>query len=130
MSFIELALLGLIVICGIATCISRNLMVSLIIFMAYSVFMSIIWALLEAPDLAVTEAAVGAGISSILMFLTLRRIREIRDAARREANASGEAALGAANAGRGADAGAGTGVRRQPGAKAKAGKAGKREGRS
>ena len=78
MDFIELALLGMIVICGIATCVSRNLMASLIIFMAYSVLMSIVWALLRAPDLAVTEAAVGAGISSLLLFITLRKIRDLR----------------------------------------------------
>jgi len=78
----ELALLGLVVVCGICTCLSKNLMVSLIIFMAYSVLMSVIWALLQAPDLAVTEAAVGAGISSVLLFLTLKKIRDIREAQR------------------------------------------------
>lgn len=76
----ELILLGLIVVCGICTCVSRNLLVSLVIFMAYSVIMSVIWALLQAPDLAVTEAAVGAGISSVLMFLTLKKIRDIKEA--------------------------------------------------
>ena len=40
MDLIELLLLALLVVCGIATCVSRNLMVSLIIFMAYSVTMS------------------------------------------------------------------------------------------
>ncbi len=78
MNIIELVLLGLLIICGIATCVSRNLMVSLIIFMAYSVVMSIIWGFLEAPDLAITEAAVGAGISSILLFITLKKIHDMR----------------------------------------------------
>ena len=64
MDIIELMLLGLLLVCGIATCLSKNLLVSLVIYMAYSVIMSIIWALLEAPDLAITEAAVGAGVSS------------------------------------------------------------------
>lgn len=78
MDIIELMLLGLLLVCGIATCLSKNLLVSLVIYMAYSVIMSIIWALLEAPDLAITEAAVGAGISSVLLFLTLKKIRSIR----------------------------------------------------
>ena len=77
-------LLGLLVICGICTCLSRNLLVSLVIFMAYSLIMSVVWALLMAPDLAVTEAAVGAGISSVLLFLTLKKIRDIREAAKHE----------------------------------------------
>lgn len=78
-TFFEIFLLGLLIVCGVSTCINRNLMVSLIIFMAYSVIMSIVWILLEAPDLAITEAAVGAGISSILMFMTLKKIRTIRE---------------------------------------------------
>ena len=78
MMYFELLLLGLLVVCGITTCLSKNLLTSLIIFMAYSVIMSIIWALLEAPDLAVKEAAVGAGVSSLLLFLTLRKLKSIR----------------------------------------------------
>ena len=89
MDYIELFLLLLIVVCGIATCVSKNLMVSLIIFMAYSVLMSIVWAFLKAPDLAVTEAAVGAGISSILLFITLKKLRDLRDEYEKE---SGEEA--------------------------------------
>ncbi len=78
MTYFELLLLGLLVVCGVTTCLAKNLLTSLIIFMAYSVIMSIIWALLEAPDLAVTEAAVGAGVSSLLLFLTLRKLKSIR----------------------------------------------------
>ena len=77
MDVIELMLLFLLLVCGIATCLSRNLLVSLVIFMAYSVIMSIVWVLLQAPDLAITEA-VGAGVSSVLLFLTLKKIRGIR----------------------------------------------------
>ena len=78
MDVIELMLLSLLLLCGIATCLSRNLLVSLVIFMAYSVMMSIVWVLLEAPDLAITEAAVGAGVSSILLFVTLKKLRDMR----------------------------------------------------
>ncbi len=84
MDFIEIALLIMLVICGISTCVTKNLLVSLIIFMAYSVIMSIIWAMLEAPDLAITEAAVGAGVSSILMFLSLKKIRDLKRKAEKD----------------------------------------------
>lgn len=84
MDLIELMLLGLLVVCGISTCVSRNLLVSLVIFMAYSVIMSVVWVLLQAPDLAITEAAVGAGVSSLLLFLTLKKIRDIRKEANDE----------------------------------------------
>lgn len=77
MEYLEIGLLILLVICGFASCLNKNLMISVIIIMAFSVIMSIIWALLEAPDLAITEAAVGAGISSILLFITLLKLKEL-----------------------------------------------------
>ena len=40
--------------------------------------MAVLWVLLESPDLAVTEAAVGVGVTTILFFLTLRRIHELK----------------------------------------------------
>ena len=81
MQYFELLLLGLLVVCGIATCLTKNLLSSFVIFMAYSLIMSILWAILKAPDLAVTEAAVGAGVSSILLFITLRKLKDIREGA-------------------------------------------------
>ena len=68
-------------LCAIATALVKKPMQAVIIYMAYSVMMSVVWILLQSPDLAITEAAVGAGITSILFFLTLRRIDRIdRDA--------------------------------------------------
>ena len=46
--------------------------------MSQSLAMAVIWILLESPDLAITEAAVGAGISSLLMFVTLKKIHAIK----------------------------------------------------
>ena len=84
MEVFEVVLLVLLMICAASACITKNLLASLIIFMAYSVIMSIVWALLEAPDLAITEAAVGAGISSIMLFVTLKKVRDIRKEAENE----------------------------------------------
>ena len=69
--------LGFLLVCAIATCLSRNLLVTVIIFMAYSLLMSIMWILLQSPDLAITEAAVGAGVTSLLFFLALKKIHAI-----------------------------------------------------
>ena len=70
-------LLGFLVICAISVSFSRNLLNSILIFMSYSLVMSVIWILLESPDLASTEAAVGAGVTSILFFITLKKIHAI-----------------------------------------------------
>ena len=45
--------------------------------MAYSLIMSILWMIMESPDLAITEAAVGAGVTSLLFFVTLKKIKGI-----------------------------------------------------
>lgn len=78
MKVIELILLGFLIVCAIATCLSKNLLTSVVIFMSYSLIMAIIWFLLQSPDLAITEAAVGAGVTSILFFVTFKKIGVMR----------------------------------------------------
>ncbi|MBQ8305943.1 MAG: DUF4040 domain-containing protein [Blautia sp.] len=68
-------LLGLLIICAIAVNLTRNLLQAVVIFMSYSSIMCMIWILMESPDLAITEAAVGAGISGILFLMTLKKIK-------------------------------------------------------
>ena len=43
-----------------------------------SLMMAVLWSLLQSPDLAITEAAVGAGVTSILFFLTLKKIHALK----------------------------------------------------
>ena len=74
---IEWLLLVFLIVCAIAVSISSNLLNSVIIFMSYSLVMAVIWILLRAPNLAIMEAAVGAGVTSVLFFLALRKIRDI-----------------------------------------------------
>lgn len=70
-------LLIFLVICALAVSFSKNLLNSILIYMSYSLIISVIWVLLESPDLAITEAAVGAGITSLLFFATLKKIQAI-----------------------------------------------------
>ncbi len=70
-------LLGFLVVCAVSVSLSKNLLNSILIYMSYSLVMSVIWILLESPDLAITEAAVGAGITSLLFFITLKKIHAI-----------------------------------------------------
>lgn len=67
-------LLFFLVVCALAACLSSRLITTIVIFMGYSLIMSVLWMLLQAPDLAITEAAVGAGITTVLFFLVLRRV--------------------------------------------------------
>lgn len=79
MEILKIILLVLLIVCAVSTSLSKKLLTSVVIFMAYSLFMSIIWLLLESPDLAITEAAVGAGITSVLFFVTLKKIHQVDD---------------------------------------------------
>ena len=70
-------LLLILVVCAIAVSFTKNLLNAVVIFSAYSFVMAIIWFILESPDLAITEAAVGAGVTSILFFVTLKKMNQI-----------------------------------------------------
>ncbi len=78
MTLFEGLLLAFLIICAISVSVTRNLLESIIIYMGFSLIMSVIWLTLEAPDLAITEAAVGAGVTSLLFFATLKKIHAIK----------------------------------------------------
>ncbi len=75
MNIFSVIMLLFLIGCSIAVSSIKNLLGAIIVFMAYSLVMAILWQQLNAPDLAITEAAVGAGITTLLFILTLRRIR-------------------------------------------------------
>ena len=75
--FFQALLLIFLILCAISVGFTKNLLTSIVIFMSYSLVMSVLWMVLESPDLAITEAAVGAGVTSILFFVTLKKIHAI-----------------------------------------------------
>ncbi|MBR5509340.1 MAG: DUF4040 domain-containing protein [Lachnospiraceae bacterium] len=77
MEVFKVILLLFLIVCAVSVSFIKSPLTSVIVFMSYSVVMSMIWFILESPDLAITEAAVGAGVSSILFFVTLRKIQAI-----------------------------------------------------
>lgn len=85
MVLFQYILLGFLVICAISVSFSKKLLNSIMIFMSYSLVMSIIWICLESPDLAITEAAVGAGVTSVLFFVTLKKIHAIEEKKKEDA---------------------------------------------
>ena len=77
MELFRIILIGFLVVCAISVSLSRKHLNSILIYMSYSLVVSVICILLESPDLAITEAAVGAGITSVLFFVTLKKIHAI-----------------------------------------------------
>ena len=78
MSILEYMLLIGLIICAAAAPLSKRLLATVIVYMSFSLLMAVLWSLLQSPDLAITEAAVGAGVSSILFFLTLKKIHALK----------------------------------------------------
>ena len=98
MEILGIILLLFVIFCAISVSMTKDLLTSLVIFMSQSLAMAVIWILLESPDLAITEAAVGAGITSLLLFVTLKKIHAIdirkasaKEATSKEADSNGEA---------------------------------------
>ena len=77
MNVLMVLLLLLIISCAICVALTKNLFVAAVVFMTQSLLLSLVWILLESPDLGITEAAVGAGIDSLLLFVALKKIHAI-----------------------------------------------------
>ena len=77
MEICRIVLLVLLLGCAVSVNLAKSLLHAVIIFMAYSSIMCLLWILMESPDLAITEAAVGAGVSGMLFLLTLKKLRQI-----------------------------------------------------
>lgn len=77
---IDMIVLTLVVISGIAAITVKDLLAAAIVFGAYSFLMCLAWALMGAVDVAFTEATVGAGVGTVFciaaVFHTTRRTKD------------------------------------------------------
>jgi uncharacterized MnhB-related membrane protein len=69
----DLILIGLLVTSALAVIRTKDLLAAAIIFSTYSLAMCVLWQLRGAPDVALTEAAVGAGVTTVLFLATIAR---------------------------------------------------------
>ena len=67
------ALFAFVLATALATAAFRDTLAVIIVFAAYSLGMALFYAFLLAPDVAMTEAAIGAGVTTILLLLTLAK---------------------------------------------------------
>lgn len=70
---LQIVLLVFVVTAAVVTALLRDVLGSIIAFSAYSLGISIIWVFLRAPDVGLTEAAVGAGVVTVLFLLTIAK---------------------------------------------------------
>ena len=52
----------------------RDLFAGVVLFIAMGLFMALAWVRLAAPDLALAEAGIGAGLAGALLLAAVRRL--------------------------------------------------------
>jgi multicomponent Na+:H+ antiporter subunit B len=97
---LELLVLAFVVTTALATAFLRDVLAAVVVFGAYSLGMAMLWVLLRAPDVGLTEAAVGAGVMTPLFLLAIvRTTRPSRDRVVARVDPVALAAAGALGAG-------------------------------
>lgn len=54
---------------------SRELFRAIVMFIVFGLLMALAWVRLQAPDIALAEAAIGAGLTGVLLLDTLGYLR-------------------------------------------------------
>ena len=75
--FIVLALFA--ISSAVIAVLSKNLVTSIISAGLVSLLASLLYLLMSAPDVAMTEAAIGSSLATIIFFYVLNRIRAKED---------------------------------------------------
>lgn len=72
------AVLAMLLVWSAVQATSKDLFRAVVMFIILGLLASLAWLRLGAPDLAMTEAAVGAGLTGVLLLDTLGRLRRKR----------------------------------------------------
>jgi uncharacterized MnhB-related membrane protein len=54
---------------------TKDLLNAVILYAVFSLVVSMIWLLLKTPDVALTEAAIGAGVTTVLFIAVLSKTK-------------------------------------------------------
>jgi uncharacterized MnhB-related membrane protein len=64
----EIVLAGLLLAIATWTIAARTAFAAIAVFMVYGLLLSIVWVTLSAVDVALTEAAIGGGVTSMVLL--------------------------------------------------------------
>ncbi len=78
----DVAVAVLLVVLALTSLYTPNLFTSIAFFIAFGLVMALAWVRLQAPDLALAEAAIGAGLTGVLLLDAAREISGGRGAER------------------------------------------------
>ncbi|NLK07068.1 MAG: DUF4040 domain-containing protein [Firmicutes bacterium] len=71
-----MAMLFMLIVASLAMYFIRDLMHAVIVYGAYTLVMALIWLQMNTPDLAITEAAAGIGMTVMMMVVIYRTSRK------------------------------------------------------
>ena len=74
-TLLEILLLVFLVVCALVVARIRDLLSAVVVFASYGLIMAMIWQQLGAPDLAMVEAAIGTGVTTLLLVAAISRTR-------------------------------------------------------
>ncbi len=58
---------------------SADLFKAIVLFIAFGLVMALAWVRLDAPDVALAEVAIGAGLTGALLLSALARLNDLAD---------------------------------------------------
>lgn len=83
---VNLILLVFLLFMALAVLKTKHLFAMAMLFGLYSLLVAGLFVVLDAPDVAFTEAAVGTGISTVLMLVTLAAIKDSHEKVKKRKN--------------------------------------------
>jgi multisubunit Na+/H+ antiporter MnhB subunit len=72
---LDLFVAGVVLIVAVWTVVARNTSSAVVGFVAYGLLLALVWVRLGAPDVALTEAAIGSGVTGALLIGAAARLR-------------------------------------------------------
>jgi len=78
-TLIEGTLILLMLVAAVATSIFKDLISAVITCAAVSLLASLLFYLLDAPDVAMAEAAIGAGLTTAIFVLAVRKTKRYEE---------------------------------------------------
>jgi len=81
LAFLDILLALLVVAVAVWTIVARDLFAAVVGYVAYGLLLAFVWIRLYAPDVALTEAAVGGGVTGVLLITAGKRLGALKNVA-------------------------------------------------
>lgn len=79
--YLDIGLTLLVILVAAWTVVAKELFASVVCYVAYGLLLAFVWIRLYAPDIALTEATVGGGVTGVLLITAGKRLGAMRNVA-------------------------------------------------